>query len=99
MLVIPKTKTKKEINESEYIFPLALKMKEYLTNEDISLCISVLSESEKIILKNRLLQMKVEVKTPDDFKINRKIYLTIAIIMDKTTINQNKEKNILSSKK
>lgn len=84
---------------NEYIFPLAMQIKEKLENEDIELCISTLSDYEKEILRKRLLEMKVEVKTPADYRINKTIYLTIAIIMDKSVINRVKEKNILKSKK
>lgn len=90
-----KTKTNLE-NMQKYIFPLATKIKEDLTNEDIKLCISVLNTQEKQILKNRLQEMKLEVKTPEDFETNRKIYKTIAIILDKTLINQNRLKNNIS---
>lgn len=84
-----KTKTNLQ-NIQKYIYPLATRIKENLTNSDIQLIISVLTESEKQLLKKRLLEMKIETKTPDDFEINRKIYKTVAIILDTTLIYKNK---------
>lgn len=80
-------------DKNNYILPLALQLKERLENEDIELCVSILSDDEKLLLKNELLRLKIEVKTPADYKINRKIYKIIAVIMDKTLINERKEKN------
>lgn len=76
----------------DYITSLALQLKENLENEDIELCISVLTDYEKQILKNELLRLKIEVKNPADFDVNRKIYFIIACIMDKTLINSFKQK-------
>lgn len=87
--------TKTKIEMENYVYSLALQLKEKLENEDIELCISVLTLQEKEILKNQLLKLKIEMKTPADYRINRKIYRTIAIIMDKTNIQSKaiKEKN------
>lgn len=94
MLKIPKTKI--ENKKNEYIFPLALKMKEEYENEDIELIISVLWDNEKEILKNRLLELKIEVKTPADYSVNLKIYKIIAVIVDKSFINSTKKNLILN---
>lgn len=83
----------KEIKEkSHYIYFLANKIKDDLTNDDIKTCISVLDTHEKEILNKLLLNMKLQVKTPDDFEINRKIYRTIALIIDWACIFQTREK-------
>lgn len=82
-----------KIKTNNYILPLALQLKERLENEDIELCVSILSDYEKQLLKIELLRQKIEVKNPADYQVNRKIYKIIAVIMDKTLINQRKEKN------
>lgn len=86
--MITKTKIKRE---NDFIFPLALKIKDNYENYDIALIISVLSPGEKTLLKNELLRLKIQVKTPADYEINRRIYRTIAIIIDKSCINTTKQ--------
>lgn len=78
----------------KYIFNLAFRITEKLTNEDIETCISVLNKEEKELLKRRLLDYKINIKTPEDYEVNRKIYHTIAIILDLAVIKQNRNKNI-----
>lgn len=78
----------------KYIFNLAFRMTEKLTNEDIETCISVLNKEEKELLHRRLLDHKVKMQTPEDYEVNRKIYHTIAIILDLAVIKQNRNKNI-----
>ncbi len=85
-----KTNTKIEMNN--YMYSLSLQLKEKLENEDIELCINVLNDEEKEILKTQLQKLKVEVKTPVDYQINRKIYRAIAIIMDWTNSKDKQEK-------
>lgn len=92
-----KTNTKIEMNN--YIYSLSLQLKEKLENEDIELCISILTEEEKQILKANLQKLKIEVKTPVDYQINRKIYRAIAIIMDQTNSKYKQEKQIRESLK
>ena len=86
MLVIQKTKTNLQTKQTQdYIYNLAIQIKEDIENEDILFLInSALSDSEKEYLKQKLITLKLEVKTPADYKVNRKIYRTIAIIMDKS---------------
>lgn len=92
-------KTKTKIQMENYVYSLALQLKEKLENEDIDLCISVLTEEEKQILKANLQKLKIEVKTPVDYQINRKIYRVIAIIMDHTNSKDKQEKQIRESLK
>ena len=86
MLVIPKIKTNIEQRQApDYIYTLALQIKEDFENEDILFLInSALSDTEKEFLKQKLITLKLEVKTPADYRVNRKIYKMIAIIMDKS---------------
>ncbi len=89
-----KTKTNK-IEMNNYIYSLALQLKEKLENEDIMLLINfALSLEEKEELKKQLQKLKIEVKTPVDYQVNRKIYRAIAIIMDKTNLQNKAEKQI-----
>lgn len=96
MLTIPKTKTNIEQRQApDYIYNLAIQIKEDIENEDILFLIdSALSQSEKELLKQKLITLKLEVKTPADYFVNRKIYRTIAIIMDKSWTKNKQDKQI-----
>lgn len=87
------TKTQKQFQTNDYIYSLALQLKTKLENEDILLLINhALSIEEKEDLKRQLLHMKLEVKHPVDYQVNRRIYRSIARIMDKTALEDKRQK-------
>lgn len=90
-----KTKIKNQLSEKQkYVYILAKQIRQNLENEDIETYISVLADDEKQYLAEYLKKEKIQAKTPADYQINRRIYLIIAFIMDKSVICQNRAKNI-----
>lgn len=86
-----KTKTN-DSNVNQYLFPLAKQIVGWLTNDDIETCINVLSDSEKEALKEILLTLKIEVKTPEDYDNNLIIYHTVWLVYNATLKQENEAK-------